>query len=277
VKRECYRHPKLYNLAALLGCSRPEAIGILSLLWDYCGEFAPRGDIGKFPDPTIARACEWSPDRPTEFVLALVDAGFLDTHPEYRLIVHDWPCHCEKYVRARLNRAGLDFLDCYPHREGLSVYAVSAYQQRTDETVRRTAYPIQSNPIQSNGLIDSNRIDRIDRLREIDWEEVRSSAQRIQRKLRLQLTEKNRGLILKACALELYGPMPEAWLSSAVGAVDAKVGCRSKPAYLTTCLKRGAEELGQNFAALMAAVEVPAQLLKPPKPKKEGKLSEPKR
>ena len=121
--------------------------------------------------------------------------------------------------------------------------------------------------------MDSSRIESkgsVGSIEEIDWEKTTDRARIVQRKLRLQLTPKNRALILKACALELFGPMPEAWLAGAVGAVDAKVGVRSKPAYLTTCLKRHAEELGHNFAALMAAVDVPSQLLEPPKPKEDS-------
>jgi hypothetical protein len=112
VKRETLRHPKTYDLAARLKTDRPAVLGRLQLLWDYTGEVATRGDIGKWPNAVIAAACEWT-GAPDEFVQALVDSRWLDEHSTYRLVVHDWPDHCEKWVKLKLKRSKTSFLPCY--------------------------------------------------------------------------------------------------------------------------------------------------------------------
>lgn len=115
MKREALRHPKMLDLACRLGVDRARAIGIVTLLLDFAVDAAPQGDIGKWPDGAIARACEWgtiSTDTSHDasaFVAALVDSGWLDRHPDARLLIHDWPHHCERYVKSKLSSLKLDF------------------------------------------------------------------------------------------------------------------------------------------------------------------------
>lgn len=136
MKRETLRHPKTYDLAARLGCDRPTALGYLTLLWDFCGEVSPAGDIGKWPDSSIATACDWHGD-PSAFVCALVDSRWLDSvRTPSRLIVHDWSQHCEAWVKKKLARARLTFVSVHCPDTG-----------RTSDTL---SYPILSNPIPSN-------------------------------------------------------------------------------------------------------------------------------
>jgi hypothetical protein len=108
MKRETLRHPKTYDLAARLGCSRATALGYLTLLWDFTAEVSTDGSIGRWPDGSIARACDWEGD-PAEFVAGLTAAGWLDEDPTHRLLIHDWPEHCERWVTAKLAKLGKDF------------------------------------------------------------------------------------------------------------------------------------------------------------------------
>lgn len=110
MKKETHRHPKTYALADKLSVSRATALGHLTLLWDFVEDHAIQGDVGKWPDGAIARASDWSGDA-TAFVSALVEVGWLDEHPEHRLVVHDWCDHCQSWVRAKLQRAGLGFIE----------------------------------------------------------------------------------------------------------------------------------------------------------------------
>ncbi len=112
MKREALRHPKTYDLAARLGVRKRDVLGILTLLWDFTADAAPSGDIGKWSNGAIARACDWDDD-PDTFVDALVSAGWLDEDEDHRLIVHDWPDHAQNWVRAKLRKANLEFLPCY--------------------------------------------------------------------------------------------------------------------------------------------------------------------
>jgi hypothetical protein len=121
VKRETIRHPKTYDLAARLSCSRANALGYLTLLWDFTGEQAPQGDVGKWGDGAIARACDFEGDAEL-FVKALVDAKWVDRSDKHRLVIHDWPDHCEDWVRKKLARMKQRFLDCYGVDEGSSVH-----------------------------------------------------------------------------------------------------------------------------------------------------------
>lgn len=105
MKIDALDHPKLFDLGARLDVSRPCAIGHLELLWRFTAKHAPRGDVGRHPDGAIARACDWAGE-PAAFVQALVAAGWLDLVDEHRLVVHDWADHVERWVLAKLAKAG---------------------------------------------------------------------------------------------------------------------------------------------------------------------------
>lgn len=109
MKLNALTHPKLLHFASLLDITRPTAIGHLELLWAFTAEMAPAGNLGKWPDGAIARACEWMGD-PAAFVDALLQARLLDQHPEHRVIVHDWVDHCPRYVKARVQALGQRFV-----------------------------------------------------------------------------------------------------------------------------------------------------------------------
>jgi hypothetical protein len=110
VKRGTPEHPKTKALARRLGVPWPMAVGTLELLWHFTARYAPAGDIGRFPDEAIAAAVGWPENRDrAELVRALCDCGWLDPHPEHRLMIHDWPDHCEDAVHVFLARRGLTF------------------------------------------------------------------------------------------------------------------------------------------------------------------------
>jgi len=120
VKRGTPRHPKVQHLAELLSVEIPTAIGYLELLWHFAAEFAPRGDIGRFPDKRIEAACHFEisrraraltkQTRPMSLVEAMQEAGWIEAHPTHRLTIHDWEDHCDDAVRKRVSRAGQSFV-----------------------------------------------------------------------------------------------------------------------------------------------------------------------
>jgi hypothetical protein len=109
VKLNTLDHPKTFDLADRLGIGLAQTLGHLTLLWAFTGRKAPQGNIGKWPDGAIARACDWQGDSKM-FVEALTEAGYLDNDTSHRLLVHDWPDHAERWVRASLKKAGQDFI-----------------------------------------------------------------------------------------------------------------------------------------------------------------------
>lgn len=105
MKKGTTGHPKTKALARQLGISLPTAIGTLQLLWEFASEYAPDGAIGKFSDGYIAEECGWSGD-PEDLIRALTaqECRWVDCDPLFRLIVHDWPDHCEDSVHNKLAR-----------------------------------------------------------------------------------------------------------------------------------------------------------------------------
>ncbi len=106
MKLDALDHPKTFDFAARLGVELPTALGHLELLWAFTGKQAPQGNIGKWPDGAIARACYWM-GRPEVFLLALREAGFIDADPVHRFTVHDWHDHAPRWVRSKLAREGV--------------------------------------------------------------------------------------------------------------------------------------------------------------------------
>lgn len=102
----------MLDLAYRLGVPKEYAIGIVTVLLNWTADMATRGNVGKWPNGSIAIACGWKGNA-DEFIDALVKSGWLDTDPVYRLIVHDWPDHAERFVKSKLSQAHTWFLPAY--------------------------------------------------------------------------------------------------------------------------------------------------------------------
>lgn len=133
MKLDALDHPKTLDFAARLDVSRPTAIGHLELLWAFTGKQSAQGNIGKWPDGAIARACDWM-GPPEAFINALVDSGFLDRDPGFRLTVHDWSHHAPSWVRAKLKKVGLEFVE------------ISASSEPSSESTREPTIESSSDP-----------------------------------------------------------------------------------------------------------------------------------
>lgn len=110
MKLEALDHPKTLDLASRLDVELPTAIGYLELLWAFTGKKAPQGNIGKWPDGAIARACYWM-GTPSIFIEALRASGFVDHHGEHRIVVHDWQEHAPRWVKLKLQNLELSFIE----------------------------------------------------------------------------------------------------------------------------------------------------------------------
>ena len=86
-------HPKKDRLAELLfngttpnDVADMAAVGLLHHLWWWALDYAQDGDLSKFSDRQIARACGWHGDA-TVLIGALVESGFVEKKPRR---IHDW-------------------------------------------------------------------------------------------------------------------------------------------------------------------------------------------
>lgn len=151
MKLDALDHPKTFDLAARLGVQLPTALGHLELLWSFAGKQAAQGNIGKWPDGAIARACYWMGD-PSEFISALVDSGFVDQDPEFRLTVHDWSVHAPGWVRAKLKKLGLYFIST-------ATASSEATADRKKRTLERTREPSSEPSSRAHVCIEGKSIE----------------------------------------------------------------------------------------------------------------------
>jgi hypothetical protein len=100
-------HPKLKRATRMLGVSVPEMVGHLHLLWHWCLDYAPDGDLSAFEAWEIADAAMYTGD-PDLFVSALADCGngepgFLEPAQSDGdgLRVHDWHDYAGRLIERR--------------------------------------------------------------------------------------------------------------------------------------------------------------------------------
>lgn len=112
MKRGTPRHPKTYALAEALDIPLYAAVGILEMLWHFAAQSTPRGDIGSLPASAIASGVEWK-KKPIALLEALEKCHWLDRDENNRLVLHDWPQHCDQTVVKLLEYQDKDFLSYY--------------------------------------------------------------------------------------------------------------------------------------------------------------------
>ena len=96
-------HIKMRRLRKLLGKPLYQTAGVLECVWHLACECAEAGDI--YTDEEIADYIEWD-DEPAALIAALVESGFLDVHPQHRLVIHDWDDHRLAYIAQRIAKRG---------------------------------------------------------------------------------------------------------------------------------------------------------------------------
>ena len=155
MKHTTFVHHKLIDLAEALGADEAKAVGTLGFLWHAAGEYAPCGDIGRFSDEKIAWFCRWKGD-PKTLVDALVAARWLDpTDGPARLVVHDWPVHCEDFIHSRVARLRAFFANgCAPSLRGLRSDerpdAERWYKEQAEAAAAKVKKPRQRRPKAEN-------------------------------------------------------------------------------------------------------------------------------
>lgn len=100
VKKDTPSKMKFKVLKRRLGLPFYRAVGLLESLWWVTTNNAPAGDIGRLSNEEIAASLEWEND-PDELIQTLIDCGWIDTHDDHRLVVHDWATHVPNWLKAQ--------------------------------------------------------------------------------------------------------------------------------------------------------------------------------
>lgn len=105
MKRGAIDHPKMRRLAKAMGKPTYAALGLMEAIIHWSAKYAPCGNVGKYADIEIEEAIGWD-DAEGTMVPILIDAGFLEFHPDHRVVIHDWFDHADDSVHMALARAG---------------------------------------------------------------------------------------------------------------------------------------------------------------------------
>jgi hypothetical protein len=103
-KKGVLEHPKTLTLADSLGIMDCFALGILEAFWHHVTDYFEDGDVTNLRPSVFVRSIRYQGDA-AQLWSALLDAGFIDQTPEGRLLVHDWPEHCNDYIHTRFYRS----------------------------------------------------------------------------------------------------------------------------------------------------------------------------
>lgn len=159
MKQMTLSNTKLRELQWELKIPLYQVVGLLQTLWMLTAEECPQGDIGKFTNEKIGRMIQWKKP-PDELIKLLVHLEWLDEHPQYRLVVHAWPSHCETWIHLKLARAGLLFAD--------------GTHPRVSRLAKKEREKLPTKPVSVRAILESNKL-----IEPIKEEDVISSACRI--------------------------------------------------------------------------------------------------
>ena len=95
-------HPKMYRLMRLMNWEASYAIGTLIMFWWWCLSYAPDGDLRRYDSAELGTAAGLSGEEADHFPKAMIQAGFLDETPYFR--VHDWWDYAGPLLRAKHKR-----------------------------------------------------------------------------------------------------------------------------------------------------------------------------
>lgn len=91
--QEVRNHPKIQELARLLGISNAEATGYIINLWLFCAAYAQNGNLTNFSDDQLARACDFTCNVSVTLLKQyLIQTRLLD-EKNGKITVHDWKKH----------------------------------------------------------------------------------------------------------------------------------------------------------------------------------------
>lgn len=236
MKRDALKHPKMLDLAARLDITLAQAIGHVTMLIDWVIDYATQGDIGKWPNGSIARGAGWDTSQdtsPDEFVASLIASGWLDKHETHRIIVHDWPDHAERFVKSKLASQGKGFLECY------SGSNVDASKDVSRDTSHDTGGDPPRASIQSNPrLTDREELKEVfEGLDHGTQAHADAIAGRISRATKTSLDHPNGHMLMAYAVGAATGKVPESAVERVISAMASKT-IKNRWGYFDKCMQK---------------------------------------
>lgn len=84
---------------SLMGWDLDTSLGKLHRFWWWCVDYAEDGDLRRHNDTVLASAVGLNGDQAKQFVGAMIEAGWLDREPYFR--VHDWWDYIGLFLRRK--------------------------------------------------------------------------------------------------------------------------------------------------------------------------------
>jgi hypothetical protein len=115
-------HPKTLDLMNLMEWDVDTTLGKLHRFWWWCMDYAPDGDLRRHNHPRLGAAVGIPRDQSDRFVNAMIQAGFLDALPYFR--VHDWWEYTGPFLQIKYKRHPeiwqrvRDMYQVYPYSTG---------------------------------------------------------------------------------------------------------------------------------------------------------------
>ena len=138
--QELERHPKTLDLMNLMGWDIDITIGKLHRFWWWCVDYAEDGDLRKHNDNRLSAAVGVLPSASKQFMLAMVQSGWIDREPYFR--VHDWWHYFGEFLKAKYKN--------YPERWQAVRDLYSEENKTPPKTPPKPVLPNLTKPNQTN-------------------------------------------------------------------------------------------------------------------------------
>lgn len=148
---ELLNHPKTAVLGASMAWNKYETVGRLLGFWWWALKYAPTGNLMGRNDAVIGAAVELNGEAARRFVVAMVEACWLD-RSDGVFRIHDWPEYTRHYLKmSRFNGRPdkwQELLEVYPDFKAMEAQRVLMSNSRvrsgtTQTTDRQTDRPIK--------------------------------------------------------------------------------------------------------------------------------------
>jgi hypothetical protein len=126
------QHPKTLKLATLMAWDIPATIGRLHILWWWCLEYAPDGNVSRHSTDITALAMGIPAELGPKLIQALYESEFLDITSAKQYLIHDWMQYAGAYLKNSKYRRNPEKI-----QEIIALYSTIVNRQSTDSQPKK--------------------------------------------------------------------------------------------------------------------------------------------